>query len=796
MRRFVFGLLLLFASTSATVAQRIPIPDGVFYYQPASTVFGGEAAWVNPAGLARYHTAGYQLMGEMNDYRDGLSWGALLHRERLAVAYRQVDNVGLPDFKEWLGAGALSMGQLSVGGSYRYFTDGPSPYHNRHYWNVGLMLTGTGRFSMGAVFSNLNRGKIMSTRTETEMRYSLGYRPSGQRVTIAADMLMSTGQSIGDADFVYHVEAMPWTGFYVNAFADHDGTLQFGVRANFARYFLGGRSTFSKGDHARSLLFLGATSGRQPSLIDEQKRRLSMSMSGGIEENPEQPIFGPRRTAFLEVIEEVYRAADDPSISEMLLKLRNFGIGFARAQELREALLYFRAQGKSIVCHVESPTNLSYYVASATDSILIPPVSQLNLVGLRAELTFYAETLEKLGVKLDMVRIGDYKSGTEPWTRSSPTDEYAAQINAMLDDWYAQFTGAIAAGRGLTVDSVKSIIDNGPFTSAEALEYGLVDGLSYRDRLKENEFVRGMPEVSFHGYRRDTLLNDGWPAEPIIGVVVADGEIEQTAGGFFDSEDYVTPSLMKRGFGQATAEPMLRGLVLRIDSPGGRALAGNEIYHDMEKPAKKYPLVTSMSNIAASGGYHIAMHSKKLFASPSTVTGSIGIYGGKADLSGLYEKIDLYKYLYKRGEFAGMMSQSRPFTEAEREKYREHLFAFYDHFIGLVAENRGLEKDSIDQIARGRTFTGETARQIGLVDSLGGIHQAIQYIADTAGLDSYRVCIYPRRTTWFRLPGVSVMNLVTRAFGGSEAVVYELERIKLPEVDGLMARLPYDIVVE
>ena len=794
-------LILVLMSPVALQAERLPIPSGVFYYQPAATVFGAEAAWVSPAALGWYRAQSYQFLVDYYDGGFAKSWGLVTSGERLAFAYRRVDNSTDDDFIETVFATGFSMSDRSyLGGSYRYFREGPYPYNNRHLWNLSFLLKGRGPFSAGAVVSNLNRGRVDGERTDTEMRYSLGYRPDNGKLTVAADMFLSTGTKLSNADYVYHLEVRPKPGLYVYAGVDSDMDFMVGVRANLLRYFVGSRSGFDRDGKGRgTTLFAGGSDLRQPSLIPEPRRRLSLNIKSSLPENPPRPIFGRQQTSFAETILNIYRAADDASIGEMVLSLSRPRLGFAQAQELREALRYFRSRGKEVTCHVSHPGNIAYLVASAADRILMHPVNQLHLVGLRAELTFYAGTMDKLGIKADMVAIGDYKTAPERYTRDTSSPQNREQLNRLLDELYEQFVTAIAAGRSLTPDSVRTIIDQGPFTSEEALHYGLVDGLSYRDELKD-KFLSGHSEISFSYYMKDTLSNDDFAPKPVVAVVVAEGDIANggQAVSPFDHSARTTPSRMRRALEQAMGRSDVKAVVLRINSPGGFALAAEDIHHVLEKSARKKPLIVSMANVAASGGYQIAMPASRIFADDATVTGSIGIYGGKADLSGLYDKIDMGKELYTRGRFAGMYSMVKPFTDSERYKYASHLRAFYDYFVGLVSDSRKLPVDSVASLASGKVYTGREAVALGLVDETGGLKQALDFVADELHLDDYRIALYPEDRPLLLLAGQKLWGQFASIFTGSDNAASVLPS-EFSALDGdgfLLARLPYNLIIE
>lgn len=798
MKRYLPAAALVAAlsiTQTAAAGERVVSPEAVWYYEPAATVTSSEAGWVNPAALGRSPHSGFQFMADYYNGDYAKSWGWTIYRDRAATAYRHVNNPGGEDYDEWLWAAGMKFGpNINFGFSYSYFRNGPGEYNNRHLWTIGLLSRGRGPFALGAVFSNLNRGRLNGERTAVEHRYSIGYRPFGNDFTFSADMLTSTHEWSKDARFIYHAEYVPTPGLFINGYVDNHRAFEVGVRVNLLKFFTGTRSSFDRhGHNGRTTFFLGAVDRRQPSLIKEPKRYLSMRLNGTPSENPPRPVFGRTSPAFIEYLLTLYRAADDPSIAALSLRLGRLSMGMGQAQELRDALIYFRSRGKRIVCHLDSPNNLGFYVACAADSILIPPVSELQLVGLRAELTYYTGTFEKLGINLEMLRVGDYKDAPEAYTRKEPSEPSREQLNRILDDLYEQFVDDIATGRGMTSDSVRALIDRGPFTSQEALACGLIDGCCHRDEVAPRYFAN-LPAVSFGAFQDDTPPDDDWQPRPVVAVVVADGEIGPGSDNPLDDGPSVTPGTMANACERAQHDPKIDAVVLRINSPGGWALAGEDIHRSIQKVAERKPLTVSMANVAASGGYYIATPGARLFADPATITGSIGIYGGKLDLSGLYRKIDLGKELYTRGRFAGMMTSVRPFTEEERAKYQSHLEAFYAHFVQLVADNRQLPPDSVDHLGQGRVWTGREARANGLVDEVGGLKAALDYTAQEAGLERYDVRLLPEKRPWFVLPGNSLWRQVLPLFGlHSETPVPNLPQLPDADSPSIIARLPYDI---
>lgn len=799
MNKSILATLIIFAAASPSPCQRIPELKGIFYYQPAASVFGGEALWANPAGLARHHADGMQFMG---DYRDGKwlkSKGLLVYRRGIGLAHRSIAQPFDSTVKEWVVGVGLQLGSsFEFGSSYRWITAGPSIFDGRKLWSIGIMRRPGGPFSWGVVLGNLNRSWVNGNRTETEVQYSVGYRPLGDKLTLSADALLSTKTRFKNAEFIYSAEFTPRAGLYLNGFIDSHRNVELGLRVNLLRSFFGSRSGFNrKGDHRGTTLFAGTTSLRQPSLIPEPPRRLVLPLSHFGDENPVRPVFGRSTAPFVELILAMYRAAKDQSVGEVLLSADRFGFSFGQAQEIRQAIVQLRNAGKRVVFYDAAPGNLSYCVGTAADQVIIPPVCQLNLVGLRAELTFYAGTMEKLGIRADMVRIGDYKTAAEPFTRTAASDENKEQVNRLLDNLYSQLVKGIATGRRISTDSVTALINRGPFTSEEAKQFGLVDGLFYYADLAR-QLEESKSSIGYTAYVRDSLTTGSWQLPPTLALVIADGEIvgRYDSGSPLDSDEKISAATMTRAFDQARRNRNVRGIVFRIDSPGGDALASDAIHHAASAAAKSRAVVVSMGGVAASGGYYIAMPARRLFADPATITGSIGIYGGKVDLSGLYQKIGLNKELYTRGRFAGLLSTSRPFTEDERAMYQHHLAAFYDHFVELAAANRRMDVDSIDQLGRGRVWTGEEARTVGLIDELGGLWEAFEYLRQETGLEDYRIEIYPKRRPLFVLPGRNLLSSMVRVIVGGNAGDTAVSAVSELTADAqLMARMPYDLEI-
>ena len=765
-------------------------------------MFGAEAVWTNPAALSTYRASDVQIFADFYQGKFADSWGTVFTRDGLGISYRKIKIDNDKDFNEFIFAGGLSVGtNLNLGISYQYFKDAPVSLNKSHLWNIGFGGKFNKYYKWGIVASNLNKASVNDIKTEIELRYSLAYRPLGNKFTLAVDALLSNKTKTRNADYIYHAEVNPIDGLFINGFIDSHKNFQLGFRVNFFQSFIGAkRSSDKKGHHRGTTLFYGSTNEKQQSIVTEAPRRLLTTIKGTPQENPSQPIFGKSQNSYLTLLTDIYRAADDNSIGEMFLSLDRVSFGFAQAEELRSALRYFKSKKKRIISHLSYPNNIAYYIASISDKIFIPPVSQLNLVGLRAELTFYGGTLEKYGFQAEILHVGDYKSAAETYTQKSSSEANKEQVNRLLDKLYNQFVTDIADGREIGIDSLKHIIDNGPFTTTEAIDAGLIDGIAYLDEIKKtnpDEFMNYNKEITISAYHTDTVLQNSWKETSDISVIVAQGEVRPDVGGsLFAENSDVTPAKIKQAIWQAKKNKNSKAILLRVNSPGGVALTGEEIYHTLDKLSDDVPIVISMGNLAASGGYYFSMAGKTLFANKSTLTGSIGIFGGKVEMSEFHKKIALQKELYTRGKNSAMLSQARPFTIEEREKYYSHLKSMYDHFVSLVAENRSLSVDSTNTLAQGKVWTGSEAQENGLVDYIGGFHDAVVSIAEKENLDQYNIQIYPQKRYLINLPGGSLLSFVSKALSSNSVSDIIEDELQILTPEQFYTRLPFDIEIE
>lgn len=448
-------------------------------------------------------------------------------------------------------------------------------------------------------------------------------------------------------------------------------------------------------------------------------------------------------------------AATDNRIKAVALMPRGVGAGWAKLDEMRSAIATFRKSGKPVIAWLRTPGTREYYLALAADKIYLAEEDRIDLKGLRAELTYYKGTLDKLGVQMEVEHIGKYKDAGDPYSRTTSTPETREVINSVLDRVYATLVDAIAQGRKKTPEQVKKLLDDGPFLATQAVAAGLVDGLKYEDEyFEEIERSGASARVNLRTYARDAVESQRGTR---VAFVTGAGPIGRgSARGFGDDQAILSEDFIKV-LRQVRDDDRIRAAIVRVDSPGGDAIASDDILREMKLLSRKKPIVISMSDVAASGGYFIAATGDPIIAYPNTFTGSIGVVYSKPNLKGLYEKIGFSHDVITRGRNADLDSDLQPMSDAARAKLREGIRATYDGFVRRVADARKRKPEEIEPLAQGRAWLGSQAIENKLIDSVGGIDKAIEVLKAKAKLDRdarVRLIQYPQRVSvWAKLFG-------------------------------------------
>ena len=408
-------------------------------------------------------------------------------------------------------------------------------------------------------------------------------------------------------------------------------------------------------------------------------------------------------------------------------------------QEIRDAVIDFKESGKPIVAYLEFGMGQAYYLATACDQIFMSPTSPLMLVGVASYELFFRGTLDKVGIEADMLAAGDYKTAINTYTESAFTPEHREASDALSRDFYEQLVDGIADGRGMTRARVREVVDQGPFVPADAVNLGLVDDLVYEDELLDRMSSDEAPAIiDLPTYRRVDPESLGLGSGPRIAVVYAEGIIN------FGSSTPDVPTFSRlvgswtltEAIRDARDDPSIEAIVLRIDSPGGAATAADIIWRELRLAREQKPLVASMADVAASGGYYIAAPAHAIVAHPGTLTGSIGVFSGKFAAAGAFDKLGIGVDGVTYGAQADIFSPVDRFSDAARTAMQAQVDDTYERFLEVVAEGRAMSRDEVHTVAQGRVWTGRQALARGLVDELGGLRRAVVLAQVQAGIDA------------------------------------------------------------
>lgn len=448
----------------------------------------------------------------------------------------------------------------------------------------------------------------------------------------------------------------------------------------------------------------------------------------------------PGTRGHVALLRRLWGIAEEPSVDAVVLELRTSPAGsMAHIQELRDAIELLRANGKRVLCHLEDAGGAELYLCSAANRTLMNPAGGLRFAGLKSQAMYFSSMLGKLGIRADFVRIGQHKSAPERLTRDSATDVAKADKIDLLQQHERQLVEGLSRGRRIAVPELRKRIAGGPYIASEALTAGFIDGYAFDDQVGD--------AIDKLVGRRTLLIDDEratraparFGVSQRVAIVYVDGDMIDGRSknvplvGMKLAGSYTIAKTLK----DARENPLIAAVVLRVESPGGSAMAADVIWREVQLTTKVKPVIVSMGASAASGGYYISSPADHVFANPLSITGSIGIFYGKADVSELLKKIGVTVETYKTAPRADAESIYRPFTDEEKKELEKKVSQFYDVFLTRVAQGRKLDKKAVDAVGQGRVWTGEQARDRRLVDELGGLRQALAYARKAAGLPDY-----------------------------------------------------------
>jgi protease-4 len=697
------------------------------------------AMFANPAGLSTYRGFNIYYLYKID-------------RWKITANSSLAGQIGPLGFS-WIPGSPFSYG-LGLGvklGDYVSF--GTRFFHRyANYWNIGMLIRPAKAISLGASWPDINYQDWRAVIA------GIGIRPFGNRLTLFAETKLDSIKKAWLGFF-----AQPVKGIELKGMVKTDWSFSVGIDLSFGKTGIGySGAKLKTSDNFENSIYLRFNQDIRPSLVPTQSRFLTLKLSGQIQDmKPGFSLMGPnvKRTTY-DILKLLNRAKDDKTIQGLILTLEEPNLSFAQAWELREALQAIKGQGKKIIVYAPHLSTNTYLIASVADLIISHPLGDMIIPGMYSQVSFVKGTLKKLGVEAEYERVGKYKNAPEMLTEDSLSPAYREVVNSVLDDYYGYFLSTTGQARNFTKEEFQKKIDYGFFTADSARQAGLIDTFAYADNLDSvlESRLGKIRKVSESNYLSQTFHKSNW-VEPSskIDIIYATGSISQGESGtdLLNGEMTIGSNTISRAIKKARQDKSVKAIILRVDSPGGDGFASDLIWREIEIAKKSKPVIVSMGPVAASGGYYISCNSDKIFALPTTITGSIGVFNLKLVMAGLYDKIGMKNEIIKRGEHADAMSENRKFTLEEEQIMQKWLDDFYGQFVNKVAKGRNKSYDYIDSIAQGRVWTGNQAKAIGLVDTLAGFFSAIDYAKAKAKIDEVKIEFLPKSRGGFFGPMMS-----------------------------------------
>ena len=504
-----------------------------------------------------------------------------------------------------------------------------------------------------------------------------------------------------------------------------------------------------------------------------------------------------------DILNNIKAAATDPNIAGILLELSTVGTSSANLEEIRNQLIEFKKSGKFLISYAEAYSQSAYYLASVSDKIYMLPDGMLDIHGMASQTMFYKHLLEKLDIEMQIIRPANnkFKSAVEPYFLDKMSDANREQNSALLTSIWNKICNDISKSRNISVETINKMADDLTlmFDTQAALDNNFIDGLKYKDEIiaelhqltntADNKKINIIKNIPYAKVRPEI-----YKGEDKIAIVYASGQIIDGEG----DETTIGSITLSEALRQARNDKKVKAIVMRVNSPGGSAVASEVIRREVELAAKEKPFIVSMGNYAASGGYWISSSSDYIFADPNTLTGSIGVFGTVPNLEGFFnDKLGLTFDEVKTNENSDFGSMAKPMTKYQLSMMQKHVTDTYDDFITLVSDTRDLRKTFVDSIGQGRVWSGTDAIKIGLVDELGGIEKAIVYAAEKAGLANYSIKEYPKQEDIFEsLFKTETQEYYTKSvmkekLGDSYKYLGALESIN--KIEGIQALMPFTV---
>ncbi len=708
---------------------------------------GPGSLWVNPANQVYDPDARYGLWVANDLGGDPTSFAAMAGTGGVGVG---VHNVSVPrdlgggrsDWSLDFTSGVRLPERLAIGFRAAWHL---KDLGNFVSYDVGAAWRPLPWLGFGAVADNIT---TPDPSAPARSAVGLALRPFGKFATISSDFVHEFDPNTPHNVISSSIRLRPVRGLFLrgNVDADLAGGLTVGGGLEvFFGDFGGGAYAVNDGSDTGLVGFIG-TEDPGEALIRTGDRVPVLVLDHRLAYEERSGFLAPSETTYLETLELLRRSEEDNAVRGVAIVLQGAGMSWAQAEELRARIFALQANGKGVVAYLYgSGGSTDYYIASAASHIVLHPSEDLGFIGVGAEQEFFRGAFDLVGVEPQFVRRREYKSAVEQYTNTEPSPPAVEEMDALLDDLQAALVAGVAQGRNLEPAAVQALIDAGPYTAQEALEKGLVDEIAYPDQVEDAiENYLGHGSVNLTDLADMPQPHSGWKASAQIAVVYIDGAIvlgqSAVGGGLFGGGGSNAGSVtVVNALDKAREDDQVKAVVLRVDSPGGSSFASDDIHRAVERIQEAgKPVVVSMGGLAASGGYYVACGSDAIWAEPTTITGSIGVYSGKFATGRLMERVGIHIESYERGRNAGINSSVQAWDALQRERMDAMVGATYDEFKKKVGDGRGLTNEQVEEVARGRVWAGSRGKEQGLVDNLGSLQDAIDDARQRAGIPEGR----------------------------------------------------------
>lgn len=768
------GLLLfigcLIASTSLR-AQTVRAPtDGLqLPDRSVTTQSNASSVEVNPAGLGFIESAEVRYSFELDTRTDddpfadrhGFFAGAGNDWIGGGFSVQMLDRPVLGDsrvaFQKYSLAGAIRpLDNWSIGAGFHSFGSGANRRLNElSSVDLGVQWRPSRRLGFGLALRDTNHPFLRLDRgLPVRLQGGAALRLFNGQLVFDNQVNWAPGDEADLLAYQPRIDITPFSGFRLFGRADiplNDNlvirqdipTRVFGgLEFSLGRIGLASASSFrtvggNEDGYAGQSQSIWLTPRPRPAVVEPSNRWVKITLKTDIAERAfDSPLAGSKRS-FLDLQMYLRELANDSSVEGVLLKIEPNNLGYGQIWELRRQIAHLQESGKQTVAFLTAPSFSGTYLASAAAQVYLLPSTPLSPEGIRSTKLNYARALSNIGVEAEFLRIGEYKSAPEAYVRREPSEPALEQTKAYVDGLYNEVVGSIAENRDMERDKVDKAVDNIPILPDQAANEGYVDKILYADEVQPTlRRQYGAGTVLSDRYDPNPAPTQGWDGVPEVAVVYVDGNIVRGKsndtpifGGVLSGSETITDVLAELG-----RDPSVRAIVVRVDSPGGSAVASDQIYRQMRRVSQVKPVITSMGDVAASGGYYIAAGGDTIFATPNTLTGSIGIFTGKFSIGQIADVLGINQTEIERGDRAGQFEMFDKWTEEQRKRASKSIHYMYRLFLEQVSNTRPLDSEQVDEVARGRVWLGSAAKEEHLVDEMGGLVDAIRHAEEVAGI--------------------------------------------------------------